>query len=96
MFAVVVRFHLKPGTMPDFLPLMIRNAQQSRQTEPGCHQFDVLRDAATPAEVFLYELYSDEAAFQLHLETDHFKQFNAATSDMIADKDIRTYDTVTQ
>ena len=96
MFAVVVRFHLKPGTMEDFLPLITQNAKTSLNDEDGCHQFDVLTDPDAPDEVFLYELYSDAAAFETHLASAHFKSFDAAAGDMIATKDVRTYATVRQ
>jgi len=94
MFAVVVQFQLKPGAMQDFLPLMIENARTSKTAEPECHQFDVVTDTDTPDVVFLYELYTDAAAFQAHLKTDHFLRFDAEVADMIADKDVQTFDTV--
>ncbi|MEM1301676.1 MAG: putative quinol monooxygenase [Pseudomonadota bacterium] len=96
MFAVVVRFQLRADAIDRFLPLMLKNAQISKTDEPGCHQFDVLTDPARPDEVFLYELYTDKAAFDAHLASAHFKAFDAAVTDMIADKGIRTYATVAQ
>ena len=94
MFAVLVTFAIKPGRMPDFLPLMRDNAQTSVREEPGCRQFDVLTTATATDEVVLYELYDDRAAFDVHLASDHFRAFDAATADMIADKDVRLFETV--
>ena len=96
MFAVVVTLSLKPGTEETFLGLMHSNARASLTTEEGCHQFDVATDPARPDEVFLYELYSDLAAFQAHLKTPHFAKFDTATADLIANKDVRTYSQVHQ
>ncbi len=96
MFAVVVTFTLKPGCMPDFLPLMHDNAQASQRDEPGCHQFDVATDPARPDEVFLYELYTSKDAFAAHLGTPHFASFAAKTDAMIAEKLVRTYKSVHQ
>lgn len=90
MIAVTVAFRLRPGRMPDFLPLMIENARISRRAEPGCHDFDVCRGEA-PDSVFLYETYEDEAAFRAHLQSGHFRSFDAAVSDMVADKTVRIY-----
>ena len=61
MYAVCVTFQIAEGAMADFLPLMLENAAASLKGEPGCHQFDVCRDGD---EVFLYELYTDAAAFE--------------------------------
>ncbi|WFE88574.1 putative quinol monooxygenase [Roseibium porphyridii] len=94
MFAVTVLFRIKDGQMDAFMPLMIANAQTSVKDEPGCRQFDVCTDPDLPGEVFLYEIYEDAAAFQFHLATDHFKDFDARVSDMIAEKSVKTFQKV--
>lgn len=91
MFAVVVSFQIKTERIEDFMPLMLANAATSLAQEDGCHRFDVCTDPARVGDVFLYELYTDAAAFELHLASDHFKSFDAAVASMIADKTIRTY-----
>ncbi len=96
MYAVCVTFQLRPGAFADFMPLILENARLSRLDEPGCHQFDVATDSKTPDAVFLYELYANRAAFEAHLAGDHFKVFDKAVSDLIADKIVQTWDTVQQ
>ncbi|MEM1374102.1 MAG: putative quinol monooxygenase [Pseudomonadota bacterium] len=95
MFAVVVTFTLHDGTAAAFLPLMEENAQMSLAAEPGCHRFDVCTDPARPNEVFLYELYVDQAAFAAHLESAHFRDFDAASAAYVAAKDVSTFKKVT-
>lgn len=89
MFVVTVIFSLKPGNRAAFLPRMTENARLSVEREAGCRQFDVCTDGGD--EVFLYEVYDSKDAFDAHLQSAHFKDFDAAVSDMIADKAIRTY-----
>lgn len=91
MYAVTVTFTLHPERAGDFLPLMHANAARSLADEPGCHRFDVCTDPEAPGTVFLYELYTDRAAFDAHLAAPHFKSFDAATREMIAAKQIRTF-----
>jgi len=95
-YAVCVTFVVKEGAMQDFLPLMRRNASMSLSSEPACKQFDVLTDPSRPSEIFLYELYDDRAAFDFHLKSDHFRQFEAEAKDMIATKTVATYRSVVQ
>jgi autoinducer 2-degrading protein len=90
MFAVVVTIQVAPGQMATFKPAMMENARASL-SEPACNRFDVATDPARPDEVFLYELYDDEAGFTAHKQTPHYKVFDAATASMIADKAVRTY-----
>ncbi|RED12174.1 putative quinol monooxygenase [Pontivivens insulae] len=96
MFAVVVTFEIEQERMEEFLPAMQANARQSLAQEPGCHQFDVCTDPSRPAEVFLYELYSDAAAFAEHLDSAHFKTFDRVVAPMIRAKTVSTYSKVVQ
>lgn len=91
MFAVVVTFEIEPGQFDAFMPLMTENAQTSLSDEPGCQRFDVCTDPGRPGEVFLYELYTDEAAFSAHLDSAHFKAFDAKVAAMIQSKHVRTF-----
>ncbi|MEL6476336.1 MAG: putative quinol monooxygenase [Pseudomonadota bacterium] len=93
MFAVVVTFHVHPGRMAEFLPLMRQNAANSLKLEPECHRFDVWTDAARPDQVYLYELYTNAAAFDAHLASTHFKAFAAKVEDMVARRDLDTWAT---
>lgn len=91
MFAVCVTFRIASGRMDDFMPLILTNAQTSVAKEPGCLRFDVLTDPERADEVFLYEIYTDPAAFDAHRDTAHFKIFDGAVTDMIAQKSVLTY-----
>ncbi len=96
MFAVTVTFTIAEGQMHAFLPLINTNARSSVRDEPGCRQFDVCTDPDQPDTVFLYELYDDEAAFEAHQQMPHYKAMGPAVAGMIADKQLRTFATVTR
>lgn len=89
MLALVVEFRIKPEHIAAFDVAIAENARLSRETEPGCKQFDVCRDAAEPALFYLYELYDDEAAIQAHLASAHYQHMNAQTTDWVAAKSVR-------
>ena len=36
-----------------------------------------------PSEVRVFEMYTDEAAYNAHLETPHFKKFRETTKDIV-------------
>ncbi|MEO0676101.1 MAG: putative quinol monooxygenase [Pseudomonadota bacterium] len=94
MFAVVVTFEIAASQMETFLKLVTENARASLAHEPGCHVFDVCTDPQRSGEVFLYELYDDEAAFAAHLKSPHFASFDSVIGEMVVAKDVRTYGTV--
>lgn len=96
MFAVTVTITTHPEKTKEFRPLMLKNAQLSLRQEQGCLQFDVATAPSRPNEFFLYELYTDAAAFDAHLASAHFLDFDQATAAMIASKSIATYSEVQQ
>ena len=51
--------------LKDFLP--------QAQREPGVKAFQIHQNLARPREFFFYEVFSGEAAFAEHQQTDHFK-----------------------
>jgi len=96
MYAVTVTFEIAPDQMAQFLPLMKTNAATSLKQEEGCLQFDICTDPDRPNQLFLYELYTDEAAFKSHLASDHFKAFDAEVANMVVGKDVRLFRDVLQ
>ncbi len=91
MLAIVVEFHIEPAFVDRFAHAIVANATASRETEPGCRQFDVCRDPADPALFYLYELYGDAAAFEAHCRTSHFLEMDTLTAGWIRSKVVRRY-----
>jgi quinol monooxygenase YgiN len=46
-------------------------------TEPGCSMFTLHLDAKQPTRFLLWERFEDEAAFKVHFELAHTKDFIA-------------------
>jgi autoinducer 2-degrading protein len=92
-FAITVAFELVEGAFPEFHRLVAENAALSVTLEPDCLRFDVLTpvDAAVPTHVFLYEIYRDRAAFDLHLASDHFREFDQRSRDLVLSKTAVAY-----
>ena len=94
MYAVCVSFRIKDGFEGAFHKRMAQQANDSLTLEADCHHFDICHNQADPREVFLYELYTNEAAFALHNESAHFISFAAEVADWIEQKTVTTYDLV--
>lgn len=94
MQALVVEFIIEPAFVDAFERAIVENARASRESEPGCRQFDVCRDPADAAKFLLYELYDDEAALHAHLRTPHFLQMDEATTPWVEKKTVWRYERV--
>jgi quinol monooxygenase YgiN len=90
-FVITVDFELHPGAMREFLPLMVDNANKSRDLELGCERFDVLLPKDGKDRVLLYEIYTDKAAFAEHLKAAHFLSFDSATKAFVKQKKVIEY-----
>lgn len=62
----------------------------SRVDHEGRH----LSGDAPTKEAFLYEVYTDAAAFDAHQKTDHFASFGERVADMVEEKTVQTWNRV--
>ena len=91
MFVVTVVFEVKPGCAEDFRAAVLRQAQVSLSHEKACHRFDVCRDEDLATRFFLYEIYEDKAAFELHLASDHFADFDGKVGPWVTGKTVECW-----
>jgi len=86
-FVLAVGLVVKSDQVDRFMSMLLENGKAARETEPGCRQFDVLVDPKDRTRVMLYEVYEDEAAFQAHQQTPHFKRYIAEAIPLLQTRD---------
>ena len=91
MYVVTVEFNVKNEFVPSFRKTVLQQAQNSLSREPDCHRFDVCFDPNDDTRIFLYEMYTNENAFQEHLKSDHFSDFDAEVQDWLDRKSVQTW-----
>jgi quinol monooxygenase YgiN len=84
----LVELVVVPSELSKFLELAKDNAATAI-TEPGVREFNITRLASNPNHVVFYEVYDNETALATHRATDHFKKYQAATANMVADRNVR-------
>lgn len=67
----------KPGLAGAFRERIVELVRDVRR-EPGCATFTAYEARDTPGRFYLYEVYTDAAAFDAHLKTDHVHAFISA------------------
>lgn len=58
------------------------------RSEPGVLHYDLWREAEGERRYMFNELYTDQAAVQAHMASDHFKAFGLAARDLAAARPI--------
>lgn len=86
MYAIFAPTIVKPECIDDFVAVSITNAKTSLHDEPGCFRFDLMRDRENPHRFQFYEVYRDQAAFNLHEASAHYAAWVEATKGMIGEE----------
>ncbi|WP_137820445.1 putative quinol monooxygenase [Pseudomonas sp. 2FG] len=92
MYCLILKTQLKPNSFEAFMAAMRVNAAASVRDEPGCLVFDVLRDRSDPDLLYLYEVYTDEAAFEAHMLTAHFLASRPLVNPLIVTQEVMEAD----
>lgn len=92
MFAVSVVFTIKPDHASEFRELILQHAAQTLEREEACRRFDVGFDADDPTRIFLYELYDDKDAFELHSRTEYLADFFKTAGNWIVGKEANRWE----
>ena len=87
MYSLFIKTRVKPGCANDFLAAITVNAAASVASEPGCLVFDVSQDRVDPELIYLYEIYRDDAAYEAHTQTAHFRDSRPLVEPLILEQE---------
>ena len=73
-YCLAVKWTIKDGELDAVLAALRPLTDASRQ-EPGCLLYQAHRDPENHNVIFPYEQYEDEAAYQAHAGSEHFKTY---------------------
>ena len=63
-------------------------------SDPGAHEFNIVVSQKDPHHVLFYEVYDNAAALDAHRATDHFKTYQGATKDMVANRNVNALSSI--
>ena len=73
MVTVIASYVARAGAADEVAEILHEHGKSSR-AEPGCIRFDAYRAVDDPVRFWLFEQYVDEAAFDEHRWTPHFRE----------------------
>ena len=83
----LVYVDVKPGGEEAFLAAITANMRTSVEVEPGVLVMYAATLADQPSRWVFWEVYADADAYAAHRETQHFKDYIAATEDVVTGKE---------
>ena len=79
---IVARVVVKEGQEAAFISVASTLVEATRK-EPGCLFYTLYQSPLDTKSFIFYEEYKDQAAFDAHANSDHFKAFAGAIGDML-------------
>jgi quinol monooxygenase YgiN len=74
-YVIVAELLVKEDCIDAFAAAIDRHAHNSRTLEQGCLVFDVCQHQHEPQRFVFYEVYRDEAAYQIHRQMTSYREF---------------------
>jgi quinol monooxygenase YgiN len=71
-YVVVARWRANAGS-EDRVVGVLEELTAASRAEPGCLGYTPHRSTEDPRDFVIYERYADEAAFETHVDSEHFK-----------------------
>jgi (4S)-4-hydroxy-5-phosphonooxypentane-2,3-dione isomerase len=71
-----------PGNRAQVLPLLMAHRARCLKDEPGTLQFEVMIPREDESRILIYEVYQDDAAFEVHRNAASITQWRQETAGM--------------
>ena len=79
----IAELEVDPAQLESFKAATKEVTETSVRVEPGGLVLYAVSEKENPARIRVFEIYRDEDAYKTHLQTAHFKKFQATTDDMV-------------
>jgi quinol monooxygenase YgiN len=74
---------IDPAQLEEYKAALREEIEASIRVEPGVLTLYAVAVKGHPEQIRLFEMYRDQAAYEAHLQTAHFKRYKAATQGMV-------------
>lgn len=85
----VAEIEVDPAQMEAYIAALKEQVETALRLESGVLAHYSVADKEIPAHVTVFEIYADAAAYNEHLKTAHFKNYQTATQDMVKSLKLR-------
>ena len=80
---LIAHLDVDESRLDEYLQLIKTHAQNSLRIELGCLRFEILVSQESPAQLILFEVYTDDAALESHSNSKHMAEYRKRTKGMV-------------
>src|SRR5262245_33133481 len=82
-FVRVAEIEVDPAQREAFISAVKEEMDEAVRLEPGVLAIYAVAEQAVPSRLRFFEIYADEAAYDAHLESAHFRKYRMTTEPMV-------------
>ncbi len=82
-YVQVAEIEIDPAQLEEYRAAVREQIDTAIRVEPGVLVLYAVSEKDNPTRVRVFEIYRDTDAYQLHLESAHFKKYKATTEKMV-------------
>ena len=79
----LAELHIDPSQLENYKAALRDEIETSIRLEPGVLTLYAVSVKGDPAQIRIFEMYADAAAYEAHLQTPHFKKYKTVTQGMV-------------
>jgi quinol monooxygenase YgiN len=79
----IAELEIDAGQVEAYTNALKEEVETSIRVEPGVLTLYAVSVKAQPNQIRIFETYKDEAAYESHLQTPHFRKYKAETQGMV-------------
>jgi quinol monooxygenase YgiN len=90
----IAELEIDPARLEDYKAVVKEEMEASIRVEPGVLALYAVAEKGKPTMLRFFEMYADEAAYNAHRDSPHFRKYVEATKDMIVSRKLIETDPV--
>jgi len=79
----IAKITVDSAKLGDYLVALKAQMQSALKYEDGVLAYSAVQDKISPNKITILETYASVAAYQSHIQTEHFKKYKATVADMV-------------
>jgi quinol monooxygenase YgiN len=79
----IARIVVDSAQLENYKAALKEGVETAVRVEPGVVSLQAVFDENNPTHVTVFEVYASKEAYQLHIQTPHFKKYKTSTQNMV-------------
>jgi quinol monooxygenase YgiN len=79
----IAKLQIDPAQLENYKAALKEHAETAVRVEPGVITLYAVAEKNNPTHITVFEIYANAEAYQVHLQTAHFKKYKSTTKAMV-------------